>query len=533
MSAIDLYRGIGGWTLGLQMADIPVTQSYEWWKEANNTYNKNFGASHAEVNIRDLLLEELSSKEKVEVIVGSPPCTQFSLSNRGGKGNIEDGLIDIYKFLEVVEYLEPKYWAMENVPRVAAILEKEIAANGKLNRFKYLLGDIKVYTSSDFGVPQDRKRMIAGSFPFYLLDGYSKKIQKITLGEVIAALDQDVILDPVYGISLDKLSLTDHVLEPNLSREEERINYAAKTHHPVYNTMSFPDRLDRPARTLTSLCTRTSRESVIIRDYHNNIRRLSIRERACVQSFPINFQFFGSYQDKIKMIGNAIPPALAFYIIQSMKETPVEDVLSPASAAFKLTLSHELATSGLPMCNKPVYAWNRSFCFAIPGLRFGSGMRFEVKNYPNKETKSTAWRINFFFGNSKKIKCKDLNAQLLIKALVATGIESDKGFDALLKKMEAAIENIDRETLQVKWANKDISGNGPIDLVDALALHSTILKDYIEKHLPFPYAEKIKMFIAKEFSEEAEKALYRKIKNNSIAIYVGILIGSVFNADQN
>ena len=58
------------------------------------------------VDIRKLELKQLPNPEEVDFVVGSPPCTQFSYSNRGGSGDISDGLVDIFKFLEVVEYLK-------------------------------------------------------------------------------------------------------------------------------------------------------------------------------------------------------------------------------------------------------------------------------------------------------------------------------------------------------------------------------------------------------------------------------------------
>ena len=138
-SAIDLYSGIGGWTLGMKLSGINNVASFEWWGEANQTHNLNFNTNHKEVNIRELNVNEhLNFGKKIQFVVGSPPCTQFSFANKGGNGDIKDGLIDIVKFLEVVEHLKPKYWAMENVPRVAKILEKELN-EGSLKRFKNLV----------------------------------------------------------------------------------------------------------------------------------------------------------------------------------------------------------------------------------------------------------------------------------------------------------------------------------------------------------------------------------------------------------
>src|SRR5688572_1627650 len=100
MRAIDLYSGIGGWTLGMKLAGIENLASFEWWNEANFTHNTNFNTNHEERDIRKLnVKKDLNFNKNIDFVVGSPPCTQFSLSNRGGNGDIEDGLIDIRKFL--------------------------------------------------------------------------------------------------------------------------------------------------------------------------------------------------------------------------------------------------------------------------------------------------------------------------------------------------------------------------------------------------------------------------------------------------
>src|ERR1700741_3407116 len=88
--AIDLYSGVGGWSLGLRLAGIEVIASYDIWGEANETNFKNHGHLVQTVDIRRLDFGELP--KSIDVVVGSPPCTQFSYSNRGGDGDIADGL---------------------------------------------------------------------------------------------------------------------------------------------------------------------------------------------------------------------------------------------------------------------------------------------------------------------------------------------------------------------------------------------------------------------------------------------------------
>ena len=384
-NAIDLYSGIGGWTLGMKLSGINNIASFEWWNEANQTHNLNFETNHKEVSIRDINVEtDLNFKEKIDFIVGSPPCTQFSMANRGGNGNIKDGLIDIFKFLEVVEYIKPKYWAMENVPRVAKILKEELNG-GALNRFKKLVKVIEVVDAAEYGVPQNRKRMIAGNFPFHLFSSYRKKIKPITLGDVLKKLDTKTILDPNYAYEIPKKDVSELENEVNLTTEETRINRDSKTYHPIYNGMSFPDKLDRPSRTVTATCTRVSRESIIVKS-KNGYRRLNVRERGVLQGFPITYQFYGrTLNSKFKMIGNAVPAVLTYYIFQSMQEINANDILSPSSSNYrheKPKFKTYKSKMGLPVRKYPS---KRKFQFSVPNLRYGSGVRFELSNTPKSE----------------------------------------------------------------------------------------------------------------------------------------------------
>ena len=132
--------------------------------------------------------------------------------------------------------------------------------------------------------------------------------------------------DPIYGVKISSANLRDHDFEQPLNEEEERINRCNKTLHPVYNKMSFPDPLDQPVRTITATCTRVSRESIVIRDISSkSLRRLTVRERATLQGFPVTYQFYApSHGLKLRMIGNAVPPAFSFLIGHAMLGTPTE-----------------------------------------------------------------------------------------------------------------------------------------------------------------------------------------------------------------
>ena len=80
-------------------------------------------------------------------------------------GTIEDGIIDLYQFFKCIEVVKPKFWAMENVPRVANVLLTESQKGGQLFKFKKIIdeGFVEVFNMREYGVPQKRKRCIASN----------------------------------------------------------------------------------------------------------------------------------------------------------------------------------------------------------------------------------------------------------------------------------------------------------------------------------------------------------------------------------
>ena len=69
---------------------------------------------------------------------------------------------------------------------------------------------------------------------------------------------------------MPRVNVTELENEEDLTEVETRINKDSKTFHTIYNKMSFPDKLDRPSRTITATCTRVSRESIIIKSDQGN-----------------------------------------------------------------------------------------------------------------------------------------------------------------------------------------------------------------------------------------------------------------------
>lgn len=529
LRAIDVYSGVGGWGVGLRLAGIELVMSYDRWTVANETNRKNNHHRTRTVDIRTLPLSELP--EDIDIVVGSPPCTQFSYSNRGGSGDVDDGLIDIIKFLTIVEHLKPKAWAMENVPRVAQILDKELRHGGRLAQFAGLGIDYRVLSMDDFGLPQRRRRCIAGGFDHELLASYAGRTTTPTLGDIVAALTGLTITDPLYGLAINQDGLRDHAAEDHLNEEELRINRAGKLTHPVYNSMPFPDPLNRTARTITATCTRVCRESIVIEDpsHTERFRRLTIRERACLQGFPITFQFYApSYGLRNYMIGNAVPPLFAYYVAHALRGTPQSKDLSVAKVARKLKLSAEPPRDAMPERAGARYPWNRRFRFAIPNLRLKSGVRCEFRNF--QKSGGVGWQVALIFGSSKSIHDLPLNAGLKDVTLAQLSQDIAPTICAELDALCQFIRAADVGHMQDLWSHRGPGSIRPLMMLDEIERVAARIIPLVA--LCSDAAQGIIVDALQRYSDKQTKtAGAPKLLKNAEFIVTAMLIGSTANQE--
>ena len=527
MRAIDLYAGIGGWSLGLKLAGVEVVRSYEWWQPAIDTHNGNHGTKLTPVNIRTMDLDELP--DNINLVVGSPPCTQFSYSNRGGSGNLADGQIDLERFFAIVDRLKPQFWAMENVPRVAKYLEMCFAdPESSLYKYRNLSPNIGVFDFSEFGCPQARKRCIATNIPLAQIDQFKPLCASLTLGSVTAALEHtERVVDPVWGVELSQSQVTELEHEELLNQEELRLNRESKVFHPVYNNMSFPDRLDIPARTVTATCTRVSRESIVVTS-GTGFRRLTVRERATLQGFPITYQFFGkSFAEKAKMIGNAIPPTFS-YILASYALGQTSDHFVPhCEAGIDLCLPARIAPATNADTAGKTYPVKRRFRAAIPNLRFKSGMRFEFANDVGEG--DTTWSMRFYSGNSKDIRTHHLDERLSSRIQECGELEGIAVQEtASSKSLEGLISSVDGVRLQEIWTRRS-KGESPYLWVDLLGEIASDVYDDLVALLPKDEAERIVLELLGQRESNGKFANEAKLKRYAHRIISGAIVGVWFS----
>jgi DNA (cytosine-5)-methyltransferase 1 len=404
LKCADLFCGAGGFSEGFRQAGFHVTAALDNWAPAVLTHEKNHPETRA-IN-GDILKFEPDELGPVDVLIGSPPCTEFSFANRGGGGDIEAGLRLIYRFLRFVYELKPKYWVMENVPRTLDFLPEEVPLR-KLGIDKKGVLEIPVRTvfvSADFGVPQKRARAFSGDFPVpmptHAETARSGQQPWRTLFDVVNALGNpllvpqlgEVVRDPVYGFGLPAHELIDHYSDDLvLTDEEVRENRKAKEDHSWYGRMVFPDDLDRPARTVMATQLRVSRETTVIAASSGGYRRLSVREASSVQAFPITYQWWGKSQSlRYKLVGNAVAPpvahAIAKAILQAERrkipERPivVERVALPAP----VTSDERQKPRHLPL--------DRKFREHIPGSKV-AGFRVDLDNHGSRPGLNPGWRL--------------------------------------------------------------------------------------------------------------------------------------------
>ena len=162
---IDLFAGAGGLSLGFDNAGFKNLFSVEFDKNYANTYMKNFPDHNMIVddikNIDDKKIESLVGKNKVDIIIGGPPCQGFSIAGNIGRNFIDDDRNRLFKeFVRFVKLLQPRMFIMENVAAIERHNKgktiKEISEEFKKCGYEI---KHKVLLASDYSVPQERRRI--------------------------------------------------------------------------------------------------------------------------------------------------------------------------------------------------------------------------------------------------------------------------------------------------------------------------------------------------------------------------------------
>ena len=339
MKVADFFCGAGGFSEGFRQAGFNVIYAVDKWEPAVITHKANYPQCFTD-NIDIIELSNLPDDEfhervpDTEIIIGSPPCVAFSSSNKSGKGNKEEGIKLIKAYLKIIarkKYKEGsilKYWLLENVPNVKKYIQESYTAKELgINNQNFILNvcgnNTGVYRVIDYGAPTKRKRFICGEFPKPIEE--NKKTEQLNLRYILESLgnplacNESIITDPNWKFSMKKSKVSDMSYICEVAEFEWKKAKRLKEDKGYMGRMSFPENLDKPARTIMATMSCSSRESFVLGYGEDRYRLPTVREVATIMSFPLEYKFYGKSKGiKYKLVGNAVPPKFSYALAKAI-----------------------------------------------------------------------------------------------------------------------------------------------------------------------------------------------------------------------
>ncbi|MBO1064601.1 MULTISPECIES: DNA cytosine methyltransferase [Nostocales] len=354
--SISLFTGAFGLDLGMEQAGFHTVSVVEKDRDATKTIalNRPFLQESAipreiqNVSSQELLEEggivlnlgRALQPGEVDLVTGGPPCQPFSTA--GKRGSVMDPRGSLFMdFVRIVKEVQPRFFLMENVKGLlsAPLRHRPINQRGKDYpplevdeiagaALKVVLSEMKeigynvVYNlleAADYGVPQNRARVVfigsrdgeAATFPIpkYCKDG--KILPKwLTLEDAITDLVDTEREFMAYPESrLKYLRLLEAGQNWKHLPEELKQEAMGGAYNSGGGKVGFYRRLswDKPSPTITT----SPHQKATDMCHPVELRSLTVRESARIQTFPDDWIFYGSVSSKYKQIGNAVPVLLA------------------------------------------------------------------------------------------------------------------------------------------------------------------------------------------------------------------------------
>ena len=310
MNIVSLFSGAGGLDLGLIQAGHQVIWANDIYQDAVATYRLNIGGFVDTRDICDVPAREIPA---ADVVVGGFPCQGFSVAN--WKRSVDDPRNQLYKqMVRIIAEKQPSFFVVENVKGIVSLgkgeilkkIENEFSGTGYRTTWSVL-------NSADYGVPQKRFRFIM-----------------LGVRNDIAMLPPQFPPDKTHqdpGMSGQSQSLPPwvtvgralaHIPEP--SEDSELPNHNFSNYKLTFNGHlghRFIDP-DKPAPAVTG--RGDDRGGVVVLHHPSNLRRMSVRELAAIQSFPDDFVLCGTKTSCYRQVANAVPPNLGRNIGRMLSE---------------------------------------------------------------------------------------------------------------------------------------------------------------------------------------------------------------------
>ena len=369
---IDIFCGAGGLSYSFKKKNHDLKLAVDIDPISIKTLKKNFPKSSKNIINEDIVKLIKNDKikifkNKIDLLMGGPPCQGFSTANR--QNILNDPRNELYNhFLEFAEKIKPKFILIENV---IGIKNKAKDIISKLDKINYY-ADFRVIQASEYGIPQNRKRVfffaakksnqskeIVEKF-FFNLENAKRFTQKTVIKDALFNLRKltpkkikNDRLNEYYesGFNIEKKlnNLTNKYI--SLINQNKNSNYVFNhkarynnlrdieifsklpqggdsTHKNIRNIMPYKNRStifkdkyfklqnDKISKTITSHMKFDCNMYI----HPTQSRGLTPREAARIQSFSDNYFFEGTLGQCYSQIGNAVPPLLSKYLCKSIEK---------------------------------------------------------------------------------------------------------------------------------------------------------------------------------------------------------------------
>jgi DNA (cytosine-5)-methyltransferase 1 len=329
---VDFFSGCGGTSAGLRAAGMKILLGIDNDEDAEATFRENFPqASFVGRDIRKIRTSDLARFIPVErsyplLFCACAPCQPFSQQRRKKRRNDERASL-LWQFVRFVRRYKPDFVLVENVPGLQTLS----AQLGPFKQFVATLGRLGYHVQSgvvesrNYGVPQRRRRLVvmasrlgpisfpkATNGPGRAARSYATVWQWIGDLPPIAAGETHTEIANHRASGLSPLNLERIRATPEGGG---RVNWPEHLHlkchsngHAGHSDVYGRMRKHLPASGLTTRCISLSNGRF---GHPTQDRAISVREAACLQTFPLDFAFKGSMASMARQVGNAVPVLLA------------------------------------------------------------------------------------------------------------------------------------------------------------------------------------------------------------------------------
>lgn len=300
MPVVDLFCGCGGLSKGFELAGFNIVAAFDNWQSALTCYNANFNHNAQLLNLNDVDSAVNAIRPHVPtVIIGGPPCQEFSNAGRRKEGPLADLT---YKYAQIIATLRPQYFVMENVPR-AKESQAYARARALYKANHYGLTEV-ILDASRCGVPQHRNRFFCIG-ALNATDGFlMEEIFRYYIGEEISVADY-------FASSNIELGIKAYYRHP--TTYSRRAIFGTNEVAPTIRGVNRP----KPAT------YNHHDKDAVPADQMNDITQLTLHQRAIIQTFPRDYQLENlqiARCDLEQMIGNAVPVELARFVANRLQE---------------------------------------------------------------------------------------------------------------------------------------------------------------------------------------------------------------------